>query len=478
MKKSYYWILVVVGLIVFTAVYSLVFPQSQMPVRLTKRGVCASYVPQKGNVYCGNWFIINDKGKRIDLPQTSAKLPDGLRWDKPNLVNYEEDNGIVYATLLDNTYAFDGKSWTKTDKKEASGINIEKSGFEGKRFGSVKNGKIELVDATHNGNVTKYAVNDSVHVDDFNLLRDSEGYSGVQIGSDEYYLTEPSIGRIRWFSNGKETLLDRSYLEAQAVPGDIATDGKFIYAMLSDYGNSRGKFARVQVYDKKLEYVREFAPSRENAVPAAIDCYKSMILLLWSDGLLETYSLDGNLLASWSFGDSGVDLASNDNDLLVVDDTKIELVNITVVKPEMPVWPRIVTLGPIRGTAKTSIVVKSKTQPVVTVKGENIEVDKITIKNGMWQIDISVKTEDLPAFESRNAELALDIDNVHEIVPITFVPYGKVRKIQIFEKFAFDRESGGSISLDKLSDYGKVVKNEYSNQAFILSPNPGEPVGK
>lgn len=476
MKKNYYWILVIAGLVVFTAVYSLVFPQSQMPIRLTRRGVCAGYVPQKGYVYCGNWFVIDDKGQRIKLPQTSTQLPDGLRWDKPNLVGYENDNGLIYVSLLDNTYAFDGKSWSKTDKKEVSGINIEETGFEGKRVSSVKNGKIELVETANGGSVVEYAINESVHVDDFTLLNDSRGYSGVKIGSDEYYLTEPSIGRIKWLSDRKETLLDRSYLEAQAVPGDIATDGKFIYVMLSDYGNSIGKFSRIQVYDKKLEYIKEFAPSRENVVPAAIEYYNSMILLLWQDGLLEAYSQEGNLLTSWNYGDSGVDLASSGNDLLIVDDTKIELINITIVKPEMPVWPRIVSLGPIKDTAKTSIIVKSKIRPIVTIKGENVMVEKVSNINEFWTIELVIKTDGLPAFISRNSELALDIDNVHEIVPITFTPFGEVRKIRIFEETVFDCDSGEIIDLGKLNNYGMVIKNEYSNQAFILLPDPGKPI--
>lgn len=476
MKK--YWILVVVGLVVFTVVYSLVFPQSQMPIRLTRLGLYASYLPQKNHVYCGSSYIIDETGLRTELPVPTAKLPEGLRWDKPKLTSYENKDGRIYATLLDDTYSFDGKHWTKTEFKFNHNVSIDETGFEGKRISSVKDGVIKMIDSGHNGGAFQLTVNQSVHIEDFSLLSDSDGYSGVKVGVDEYYLTKPDNGRIRKVSGGKETLLDRSHLEAQAVPGDIATDGKLIYVMLSDYGNSIGQFARIQVYDLKLEFVREFAPSRENAVPAAIEFYNSMILLLWNDGLLESYSIEGNLLASWNCGVTGVDLASTGNNLLIMDSSSIELTSITVVKPEMPIWPRIVTLGPIKGTAKASIAVRSKTQPSVTVKGKNIEVEKITNQKGLWKIEISIKIDGLPAFETYYSELALDIDDTHEIVPISFIPYGRVRKVQIFEKFALDLDNGENIELDKLDDFGMVIKNEFSNQAFILYPNLGEPIGK
>ncbi|NTU61715.1 MAG: hypothetical protein HGA95_05290, partial [Caldiserica bacterium] len=455
-----------------------VFPQSQMPIRLTRLGLCASYLPQKNHVYCGSSYIIDETGLRTELPVPTAKLPEGLRWDKQKIINYENKDGRIYATLLDDTYSFDGKHWTKAEFKFNHNVSIDETGFEGKRISSVKDGVIKMIDSGHNGGVFQLAVNLSVHIEDFSLLRDSDVYSGVEVGVDEYYLTKSDNGRIRKVSGGKETLLDRSHLEAQAVPGDIATDGKLIYAMLSDYGNSIGQFARIQVYDLKLEFVREFAPSRENAVPAAIEFYNSMILLLWNDGLLESYSTEGNLLASWSYGVSGVDLASTGNNLLIMDSSSIQLTSITVVKPEMPVWPRIVTLGSIKGTAKTNIAVRSKTQPSVTVKGKNIEVEKITNQKGLWKIEISIKIDGLPAFETCYSELALDIDDTHEIVPISFIPYGRVRKVQIFEKFALDLDNGDNIELDKLDDFGMVIKNEFSNQAFILYPNLGEPIGK
>lgn len=476
--KRLYWILVLAGLVIFVAVYAFVFPQSQMPIRLVKLGQCASFVPPQDSIYNGNWFVIDSAGHKIDLPQTEAKLPEGLRWDKPKLLGFNITNGYAYATLLDKTYMFDSKSWLLTNEQKESNMIIDQMGFIGKRIVSATNGTLKLTDLSRSGKLLEISLSNRIKIDNFSLPIDTKGFIGVQSGSDKFYLTEPNIGRIRKVYDKAEKLLDRSQLEAQAIPSDLATDGKQIFVMLSDYGNSTGCYPRIQVYDKNLEFIREFAKSRTKAKPAAIEFFKSMVLLLWDDGLLEAFSADGNILASWKFGVSGVDLVSVGDILLVMDETSIEAVSITVVKPNMPIWPRIVSLGLINGTQKTSIFVKATLQPTVAVKGQNLTVEKIANQNGIWKIDLTIRTAGLPAFETYKADLVLDIDQTHEIVPIYFVPFGEVREFYIFGDRAVNMNTGENIETVSLEGLGKVITNEYTNQAFVLSPPPGQLIGK
>lgn len=476
--KRLYWILVLAGLVIFVAVYAFVFPQSQMPIRLVKLGQCASFVPPQDSIYNGNWFVIDSAGHKIDLPQTEAKLPEGLRWDKPKLLGFNITNGYAYATLLDKTYMFDSKSWLLTNEQKESNMIIDQMGFIGKRIVSATNGTLKLTDLSRSGKLLEISLSNRIKIDNFSLPIDTKGFIGVQSGSDKFYLTEPNIGRIRKVYDKAEKLLDRSQLEAQAIPSDLATDGKQLFVMLSDYGNSTGSYPRIQVYDKNLEFIREFAKSRTKAKPAAIEFFKSMVLLLWDDGLLEAFSADGNILASWKFGVSGVDLVSVGDILLVMDETSIEAVSITVVKPNMPIWPRIVSLGLINGTQKTSIFVKATLQPTVAVKGQNLTVEKIANQNGIWKIDLTIRTAGLPAFETYKADLVLDIDQTHEIVPIYFVPFGEVREFYIFGDRAVNMNTGENIETVSLEGLGKVITNEYTNQAFVLSPPPGQLIGK
>lgn len=476
--KKHYWMLVLAGLIAFVTLYAFVFPQSQMPIRLAKLGQCASFVPPKGSLYIGNWFVIDDTGNRMDLPQPMAKLPEGLRWDRPKVASYHKSNGTLYATLLDKTYMFDGKQWSPSMMPLTADAILDDKGFYGKRIVAVKDGRIILSSSLGNSGQITIPITGRPKINDFMLPVDPQGFPGISIGRNKYYLTEPSVGRIRKESSGILKLLDRSQLEAQAIPTDMTTDGKEIFVLLSDFGNSIGNYSRIQVYDKNLEYVREFAKTRTKAKPAAIEYYKSMVIVLWDDGLLESYSPEGNLLCSWTFGTSGVDLASVGDTLLFMDETTIEAVSINVVKPNMPIWPRIVSMGLVDGIQKTSIFIKATSEPKATVKGDNVSIEKISNQKGIWKLDMTINTQGLSAFVSHNAELALDIDQTHEIVPISFVPFGEIKEFYIFGDKAIDMDNGNKISVDGLEKLGKVIVNEFTNQTFILSPPPGKLIGE
>ena len=474
--KKLYWIWIVVGLVFFAGVYAFVFPQSQMPVRISLTSITEKIPVKAGEIYIDNEKIVTSSGKTIQLPKTDQQLPEGLNWDNPQLTGFEEKDGKVFASFSGNNFVLSDSKWTKTDYLPSAAGITNSVGFAGYSFVGLSKGMIQISKTE----TLEFPVKDYDEKFELTLPISADHFVGRKLGNFDFFPTSPEVGRIIKVENGQIVAqLDRSRLDPQAVPTKVATDGKKIFAMIGGFGSLHKSFPRIQVYDTNLKFISQFANSRGDHEPVSIECLDPLVLLLWDDGLLEGYSGSGYLMFSQNVCKAGVDLMAADGELFILDATSIIVADISIVKPETPVWPRIVNYGPVTEEATTTITIKSKTEPTVMVKGINVSVIGKSKLEDMWSIQLLMKTEGLPAFETYSTEAIVEIGNFHEIVPVSFIPFGTVRKIKLFSEFAIDMETGKKL---EMSDFSSMVGRLYADpivgQAILLTPAPGKPIGK
>jgi hypothetical protein len=465
---------IVAGLVFFTVTYALVFPQSQMPIRVTLEKFDTTFVPKTG-VYCDNEVLITTAGKTIRLPQSGQDLPWGLKWKTPQLVGFEEKDEKIYVSFAGNKYVWDGK-WSTTEYEPKLVLDVDTKGLDTYSFVGINDNSLLLKDIE----------NDFIYlpIDKLGVIEDKtipfsrEGFEGVEMGGFTYFPATPDIGRIVKIKDGKEVARsERSNLETTSIPAKIATDGQNVFAVIWNTTENTKTVAPIQVYDSNLEFVKEFGTPRQGRKPSDVEIFKSMVLLLWDDGLLEGYSKDGYLMFSESIAGDGTDMMVAGNFLFAKGKTWIGHLNVTVVKPETPIWPRILFAGAVEGETKHTIVIKSVNEPKITVKGDMVLVLGISKLDQQWRVQLLLKSKGMPAFERYETELLVDMDGLHEIVPVIYYPQGKIRKFQLFDQFAVDVETFEKLDLEMLGKMsGKLYSEMVLRQVYLLLPAPGQQI--
>ncbi len=474
MKRAWIWILV--GLVVFAGIYALVFPQSQMPVRISLQKLDVKYTPAD-DYYVDNEKLITSKGETIPLPEPYGLLPTGLSWDVPKIDGYEEKDGKVYVSFGGNPYLWDG-SWQTTDYKPKPHDDYVQKDYSTYNFKGIENGNLMLESVE--GEKLRFDLEKNLSTGDFKPVVNSVGANGVKVNDSFYFPTEPNDGRIEKVKDGELVAkLDRSRLDVQAVPMFVTSDGKSIFTAIWYIGSQEKPMSSIQVYDPDLKYITEFGDYRFGKKIRGFGYSNSMVLALWDDGLLEGFSTSGFLMFSQKIADECTGMMIAGERIFVKGNTWIGLLGITVVKPETPVWPRILDVGLINRETTQTVTIITKAEPELQIKGSNVSIIGNSKLGDAWRIQLLLNPVGLKAFEEHSCELIVDMGKIHEIVPITFTPYQKARRFYWIGESAVDSETGERLdakALDKIP--GKKIENRFSKEIIILSPEPGAVVVK
>ena len=469
MKRAWIWILV--GLVVFASIYALVFPQSQMPVRISLQKLDVKYTPAD-DYYVDSEKLITSKGETISLPEPYGTLPAGLSWSVPKIDGYEEKDGKVYVSFGDKPYLWDGK-WQTTDYKPKPHNDYVQKDYSTYNFKGIENGTLMLESV--DGEKLRFDLDKNLSMGDFKPVVNSNGANGVKVNDNFYFPTEPNDGRIEKVKDGEQVeKLDRSRLDVQAVPLFVTSDGKSIFTAIWYIGSKEKPMSSIQVYDPDLKYITEFGEYRFGKKIRGFGYSNSMVLALWDDGLLEGFSTSGFLMFSQKIADECTGMMIAGERIFVKGNTWIGLLGITVVKPETPVWPRILDIGLVNREATQTVTIITKTEPELQIKGSNVSIIGNSKLGDAWRIQLLINPVGLKAFEEHSCELIVDMGKIHEIVPITFTPYQKARRFYWIGEFAIDSETGERLdpkALDGLP--GKKIENRLSKEIIILSPEPG-----
>lgn len=475
MKRAWIWILV--GLVVFAGIYAFVFPQSQMPVRISLQKLDVRYIPKSDEFYVDNEKLITSKGETILLPEPYGQLPEGLSWDMPIIDGYEEKDGKIYVSFNGNAYVWDG-AWQATDYKPKPHNDYVQKDYSTFNFIGIENATLKLESA--DGEKLGFNLDKIGAVADFSPVTNAGRIKGVNVNGNLFFPTDPTDGRIEKVVDGKLVAkLDRSRFDPQAVPLFVASDGKSVFTSVWYIGSQEKPMSSIQVYDLDLKYMTEFGDYRFGKRIRGFGYFNSMILTLWDDGLLEGFSTSGFLMFSQKIADECTGMMVAGDKVFVKGNTWVGLLDITVVKPETPVWPRILDIGLINRETTQTVTIIAKSEPTVQIKGTNVTIIGNSKLGDTWRIQLLANPVGLRAFENHSCELIVEMGKVHEIVPITFTPYEKARRFYWIGGFAIDAVSGerlDSKAIDKLP--GKKIENRFSREIIMLSPEPGATIVK
>ena len=525
-------LIIVVGLVVFVVVYAFFFPESQLPIHISTRVVWEKAGIQNTSV--GWSYFTTDIGifeaESIDskvmvtflgFPKT-PELPQDLTWGSPQLTEYGigKIKGIaqVLRLKLVNGYTIWDGEWSYEENYEKTNTKIEDSSLKREKLSeysvhiddkyyeyfkssesNVDNDLHPLIkgfiQSIRSDEVSIF--DDLDYVSNVNRLKDNQstgkekieppfgkkpGARGCRIGDYDFVPTEN--GRIERIKDKiVTTVLDRSNMGLQAVPSKLTTDGKDVIVLLDSISEVFTPSFWVQIYGKRLEWKGDLVEARGDIKPVSITYYSGMILTLWQDGVLTGHSIEGYEMFHKKICDNPLDiLATNDCVYLL---TKIQLlgVNITQQETKLQVWPRIADLGAVHGKKSFSITVKCDDLPGISVKGQGLNLVSVTKDGDYAKIKLEVKTIGLPAFRQMSREVIIDSEGYHDVVPVLFTPFGKVRRFQVLSDSSIDTDTGeifpikidgDSLKIKGIDDAGgELLWNKLTSETILLSPKPG-----
>lgn len=502
MRKN--WWVLLVGLVVFTAVYAIYFPQSQKPLRLSVDAIWKAKWPAETALASAKPFIATEKAvykvdgdtlERIDYPK-QPELPQGLSWGKPNILSMSVYNGEPVLQLKTGFIKHSKGKWApfeqvenvgKGDGWEIVGGTVKIGGESGIVVGKPGRGFIEKIEKERiffQVQDKKFEVADGRNSQNKVFsppLSSDGGLRGVVVGKNVFMPTKD--GRISITAGGKETgIIDRANLGLDIVPAKIASDGETIYAMTrAIYGSSPSFW--VQAYDaKEFKWKGELVAS-SGSKPVSIGFCSGMVVVLFDDGSLSFYNKDGFSLFNEKVCDSPLDMVSVGETIYILSPDSLLSVAVTQKSAKNQIWPRMVDLGNITGEARFKIGIETKDSPNLVIKGDFVKLDSIEKKEGYYAINLVVRTKGLVSFGEYEADIIIESGILREIVPVRIIASPKTTKFEVFEGVAIDVIAGKSykaevegetLKLDmELPESGEIIYDPLTSSAFVLDVRRG-----
>ncbi|NLI40657.1 MAG: hypothetical protein GX421_05705 [Caldisericales bacterium] len=502
MRKN--WWVLLVGLVVFTAVYAIYFPQSQKPLRLSVDAIWRARWPAETALASARPFIATEKAvykidgdtiQRIDYP-VQPELPQGLSWGKPNILSMSVYDGEPVLQLKNGFLRYSKGQWTPFEQTEDVGISdgweitdgtVTIDGESGIVIGKPDSGFIEKIEKEKiffqiQGKKFEVADDRNSQNKVFSPPMSDDGkLRGVVVGKNTFMPTKD--GRISITVGGKETgIIDRANLGLDIVPAKIASDGETIYVMTrAIYGSSPSFW--VQAYDtKEFKWKGELVAS-SGSKPVSIGFCSGMIVVLFDDGLLSFYNKEGFSLFSEKVCDSPLDMISVGETTYVLSPDSLLSIAVTQKSAQNRIWPRMVDLGNVAGEARFKVGVEIKDAPNLVIKGDFVKLDSIEKKEGYYAINLVAKTNGLISFEEYEVDIIIESGIFREIVPVKMVASPKTTKLEVFEGVAIDVGAGKSykaeiegetLKLDmELPESGEIIYDPLTSSAFVLDTKRG-----
>ena len=502
MRKN--WWVLLIGLVVFTTVYAIYFPQSQKPLRLSMDAIWRARWPAETVLASAKPFIATEKAvykidgdtlQRIDYP-VQPELPQGLSWGKPNILSMGVYDGEPVLQLKNGFLRYSRGQWTPFEQTEDVGISegweiedgtVKIGGESGIVIGRPGSGHIEKIEKEKvffQIQSKKFEIADGRNSQNKVFsppLSDDGELRGVVVGKNIFMPTKD--GRISITADGKEEgIIDRANLGLDIVPAKIVTDGETIYAMTrAIYGSSPSFW--VQAYDARDYKWKGELVASSGSKPVSIGFCSGMIVVLFDDGLLSFYNKEGFSLFNEKVCGSPLDMISVGETIYVLSPDSLLSIAVTQKSAQNRIWPRMVDLGNVAGEARFRIGVEVRDTPNLVIKGDFVKLDSIEKKEGYYAINLVAKTNDLISFEEYEADIIIESGIFREIVPVRMIASPRTTKLEVFEDVAIDVVAGksyraeikdGALKLDmELPESGEIVYDPLTSSAFVLDVRRG-----
>ncbi|HOO97678.1 MAG TPA: hypothetical protein PKV16_08730 [Caldisericia bacterium] len=498
MKRAFVWL--IAGFVIFVTVYSLVFPDSQLPMRAKTEFLALT--PMVDGIMLDDFIVADDTvyhirdgaPVEIGLPERPT-LPASLEWEQPVSSISQVTNGTaIFSFRSGKQQMWDG-AWSEVSAANLADTQVTQGDivlFDDCRF--ERNPKIYLSENRvflDYDNKT-FAGNLDVGEVVWEEIDDSTGLNKddmVEIGDYRFEIKDD--GRIVRYRDDLITAVsDRTSLSPLAVPYELATDGKNLFALLSSTSSGFSPDHWIQILDKSLVFKSQIVKARNGIIPVSVDVWKGdTLLVLWGDGTLSAYTLWGQEIAKFSVCKNPMDMVVWGDRLLVLTGSSLFDVVLTLREPNVVVWPRVADIGRVAESgSEFNIHVVSDEIPSFRIKGDGVTLETIQGEEGGYTATFKITIDSLDAFVTLNGEIIIETGLGHEIVPYSFTPYGEVRKLRRFAQGLLDEETGEffdyiindtGLSIPALerkkSSTNSIFWDELSDSVFVLTPSPGLP---
>lgn len=499
MKKNI--MLILIGLIVFTIIYAIYFPNSREPISINidvlwknpnicenVLSICPPFFATDRSLYRFDDFKIDD----IGYP-SEPDLPAGLDWVKPAILDlhtkngnpvlqvplgfYEFSNQWIFHRDITETRKEDDNKWKFEDQQLVIGDaekKIEISNPEKGLITRIEGDRIffKLDKQKLDSQIKNSEKKDIVFVDE------NESIKNTMIGQYSYQITDD--GRIKRIIDGQvSAYLDRSFMGMNIAPLSITTNGEYLIILLQNLSSEIDNSTWVQIYNKDLKWNADIVSLRGKSRPVSICFFKKMIITAWDDGFVTGHSINGQEIFQKYIEDGILDMATDESSLYILT-SKTLLKSILFVKDtQMNIYPRFAHLGQISSKINFDLEIESEDDPLVTLKNPQIRIISKNKQNKSHKVTFELDPLGLEKFHEYEMEIIIESGKSKEIVIVYFQYLGAYHEITLFRDFALDTKTSieydysilkNNIDLvlkDKTSQE-EIVINKLTSQAFIL----------
>lgn len=499
MKKNI--MLILIGLIVFTIIYAIYFPNSREPISINTDilwknpnicenvlSICPPFFATDRSLYRFDDFKIDD----IGYPSES-ELPAGLDWAKPAILDLQTKSGnpVLHVPLgfyeLSNQWGF-YRDITETIKKTDKKWKFENQqlviGDDEKKIEISNPGKglitkilgdrifFQIGEQKLEAQIKNSEKKDIVYVDE------SESIKNIRIGQYSYQITED--GRIKRIIDGQvSAYLDRSYMGMNITPLSITTNGEYLIILLKNLSSEIDNTTWVQIYNKDLKWNADLVSLRGKSRPVSICFFKKMIITAWDDGFITGHSIEGQEIFQKYIENGILDTATDESSFYILTSKTLLKSTFFVKETQMNIYPRFVYLGQISSKIIFDLEIESEDDSLVTLKNSQISIISKDKQNKSNKVAFELDPLGLEKFQEYEMEIIIESGKSKEIVVAYFQYLGTYQEITLFRDFALDTKTSleydysilkNNIDLilkDKTSQ-DEIVINKLTSQAIIL----------
>lgn len=495
-------ILILIGLVIFTIIYALYFPNSREPITISTDiiwenpniseeviSVCPPFFATERSLY----KLQSEEIIEIGYPK-QPELPIDLKWGKPKILElhvknnnpvlqvplgfYELADKWAFAKDIDGIGKNEDKRWSYIDNKlEITGDKEKIRIFDPKKgiINRISGDKVFFQIGTEK---IESAVRNS-EKEEIIYAQDGDFDRTLIIGKYSYKIT--GDGRVKRIIDGQvSAYLDRSFMGINITPLSLATEGENLIVLLQNLSNEIDNSTWVQIYDKEFKWKSDLVPLRGTNRPVSLCFIQSMIVTAWDDGFITGHSTQGHEIFRKHISDSILDIVADTNNLYILTSKYLLKATLFIKKTPLRIYPRFVYLGQISADTRFDLLIESD-NPVVTLRNSQLKILRID-KNGNYnKATFEINPNSLENFKQYEMEIIVEDDNSKEIVIVSFQNLGEIKHVTLFKDLALETKSGANydyvISGDSIElDYPEKTENtlikinRLTSEAIILNP--------
>jgi hypothetical protein len=500
MKKNI--TLVAIGLVIFTIIYALYFPNSREPITINTEIIWENpNISEQVISICPPFFAtdkslykVQDKNIiQIDYPK-QPELPIDLEWGKPKVLElYIRNNNPVLQIPL-GFYEF-ADSWTFSRDIDNIGKNEDKNwSFVNNRLEIANDGQKIMIFDPQTGAINKIsgdkvffslgaesleATTRNPEKEEIVFAQDANSRRTVTIGNYIFKITED--GRIKRIVDDQvSAYLDRSFMGINITPLLLTTDGENLVVLLQNLSSEIDNSIWVQIYNKEFKWISDLVPLRGTSRPVSMCYIHKMIVTAWDDGFITGYSTQGHEVFRKYVSEGILDIVADTNNLYILTSKSLLKSRLFIKDTPLKIYPRFVYLGQVSSDTKFDLLIESK-NPILTVK--NHELKLLNLERGDFynKATFELNTKDLEKFKKHELEIIVEDQNSKEIVIVNFFNLGKIKHITLFKDFAIDTKRGinyeyliskDNIDLNYLekTESTQIKMNKLTSEIMIFNP--------